>query len=154
MPPSGFAVGGHGYARSYYDIKSGGHPGLRLDRRTLTARRSPPPGWHGRTEGGADMVGAWYDPILIPITCMISLAFLIAAVVWAAYHPEWKDRGGTPGARSLPPSVLHNRTWLDTERDLGSGKITQGHEDAPGHQHEEAPAQRRDEAPAEVTARR
>jgi hypothetical protein len=100
------------------------------------------------------MVGAWYDPMLIPITCTISLAFLIAAVVRAAYHPDWKHRGGTPGARPSPPSVLHNRTWLDAERDLGSGKITQEHEHAPGHQREEVPARRRDEARAEVTARR
>jgi hypothetical protein len=77
-------------------------PGLLLDRRTLTAPRSPPPGWRGPTEGGSGMVGAWDDPILIPITCTICLAFLIAAVVWAAYHPDWKHRGGTPGARAAP----------------------------------------------------
>jgi hypothetical protein len=78
------------------------------------------------------MDGTWYDPILIPVVCSACLAFLIASVVWAAYHPDWKHGGGATGTRPSPPSVLHNRTWLDAERDLGSSEVTGEHEHASG----------------------
>lgn len=90
------------------------------------------------------MVGAWYDPIIIPIVSMISLAFLIAVVVWAAYHPGWKHGPGAAGGGPSSTSVLHNRTWLDAERDLDSGE--------PGPQHEKVPAQARREARVKVAA--
>jgi len=88
------------------------------------------------------MVGTWYDLILIPVVCMICLALLIASVVWAAYHPDWKHGAGAPGSRPLPPSVLHNRTWLDAERDLGGSEVTGEREHAPGQQREKAAAGR------------
>jgi hypothetical protein len=97
------------------------------------------------------MVGAWYDLIVIPIVSVISLAFLIAAVVWAAYHPGWKHGPGTSGGRLSPPSVLHNRTWLDAERDLGGLTQEQGY--AAG-QHDQVPAPPRPEARPKVAAER
>jgi uncharacterized membrane protein len=100
------------------------------------------------------MVGAWYDPIIIPIVCTISLAFLIVAVVWAAYHPGWKHGPRAAGGGPSPTSVLHNRTWLDAERDLASGELTDEHEYAPGAQHEKVPAQGRHEARVKVAAGR
>ena len=81
------------------------------------------------------MDGTWYDPILIPIVCSACLAFLIAAVVWAAYHPDWKHGGG-------PPSVLHNRTWLDAQRDLDGSEAAGERERASEGQRAEAPARR------------
>jgi len=100
------------------------------------------------------MVGAWYDPIIIPIVSMISLALLIAVVVWAAYHPAWKHGPGAAGGGPSATSVLHNRTWLDAERDLDSGGLTDEHGDAPGSQHEKVPAQARHEARVKVAAGR